>query len=195
MLEIRLGGIPIRISVLFPAMVVFLLSADPSHTALSCLFASLLHEAGHALTMLTVNDRPCRVTVGIFGVTIERDRTRYPGYAASAAVSLAGPLVNVLCCVILQWCDCSSAAFIHAVLGVFNLLPIVSLDGGEALYAVLCLRCSERTALRTVRVTSVITVFPLAVFGFFCVLTDIHNVSLLLISGYLILLLFFKEKH
>ena len=195
MFEVFLGTTMVRISFLFPAMVIVLLSLDPSHTVLLCLFASLLHEAGHALAMLIVHDRPRRVTVGIFGVSIERDRQHYPSYAAALAVSLAGPLINYLCCVGLWLCGCRLAAIIHAALGLFNALPIVSLDGGEALYAACCLCCSEETALRIVRIVSAVVLFPLATLGFCLLFSDAHNVTLLLMSGYLIALLFLKEKH
>ncbi len=195
MLETTVGGVKVRISLLFPAAVILLLSCDPSHTILMCLLASLLHEAGHALAMLIVHDRPCRVTMGIFGISIERTRERYLSYAAMAAVSAAGPLMNIVCGIGLWFAGCYTGALIHAALALFNGLPILSLDGGEALYALLCLRFSEDTALRAVRLVSVAVLFPLAVIGFRLLLSDNHNFTLLLMSGYLILLLFLKEKH
>ncbi len=195
MVEWVIGGTVFRLSILFPALVIVLLSCDPTHTVLLCLLASFLHEIGHALAMLIVHDQPRRVTMGIFGVTIERDRTRFPGYAASVAVSLAGPLINGICFLILWVCGCREAGVIHAALGIVNLLPIVSLDGGEAVYAALCLRCSEQTALRILRVVSALFVLPLTFLGAFLAFTDTHNVTLLLLSGYLILLLFLKERH
>lgn len=195
MLETTWHGVTVRISLLFPSTVIVLMSWDTSNMMLLCLLASFLHEAGHALAMLIVHDRPRRVTMGIFGICVERDPQRYLGYRKAAAVSLAGPLVNVFCFTLL-WClGQPTAAVIHAGLGLFNLLPIVSLDGGEALYALLCLSMSEDKALRVIRAVSLSVIFPIAVAGFYLLLSESRNFTLLLMSGYLLLLLLFKEKH
>ncbi|MBQ9861244.1 MAG: peptidase M50 [Clostridia bacterium] len=195
MLEKTWRGITFRLSLLFPAAVIVLMSFDNSNFILLCLFASFLHEAGHALAMLIVRDRPSRVTVGIFGICVERDRGYYLGYRSQALVSLAGPVVNVFCFT-LFWClHQPIAAAIHAGLALFNLLPVSSLDGGEALYALLCAQMPEERAVRIARAVSLAVIFPLAVVGFWLLLSETHNFSLLVMSGYLLLLLFFKEKH
>ena len=195
MFETAIGAVTIRISLLFPAMAMVLLSLDPSHTVLLCLSASVLHELGHAFAMFIVRDHPRRITVGVFGVTIEREYGYYSGYLAAVFVSLAGPFVNFLCFAFLWGCDARVAAAIHLGLGCFNLLPIVSLDGGEALYALLCRFCMEQKALCILRVVSVAVIFPLVVCGFILLFIDVHNITLLLLCGYLILLLFLREKH
>lgn len=193
MLERTFNGITVRVSLLFPAAVITLMSLDHSNFTLLCLFASLLHEAGHALAMLIVHDRPRRVTMGIFGIRVERDRDCYLHYRAAAVVSFAGPLVNAFCFTLL-WClGKPFSALIHAGLALFNLLPISSLDGGEGLYALLCMRMTEDAASRVVRFVSIVVIFPLAVVGFLLLLSDNHNFSLLVMCGYLFLLLFFKE--
>lgn len=195
MLEKKWHGITFRLSLLFPAAVIVLMSIDDGNFILLCLFASLLHEAGHVLAMLIVRDRPRRVTVGIFGICVERDRGYYLGYRSLALVSLAGPIVNVFCFTLFLGLRQPTAAVIHAGLALFNLLPVSSLDGGEALCALLCTRMPEERAARIMRVVSLTVIFPLAVVGFWLLLSESHNFSLLVMSGYLLLLLFFKEKH
>lgn len=195
MLEKVWHGITFRISLLFPAAVIIMLSFDESTLTMLCLLASLLHELGHALAMLIVHDRPRRVTVGIFGVRVERDAGRHLGYRAACVVSLSGPLVNVLCAVLLWYLGCRVAAVLHAGLAFFNLLPIASLDGGEALHALLCTRFGEERASYILRIVSLAVIFPLFVAGFRLLLSGGYNFTLLAMSLYLILLLFLKEKH
>ncbi len=195
MLEKMWHGVTVRISLLFPAAVIVLMSWDKSNFTLLCLLTSFLHEAGHALAMLIVHDRPRRVTMGIFGICVERAPERCLGYRKTAVVSLAGPIVNVFCFTLL-WClHQSTAALIHAGVALFNLLPIISLDGGEALYALLCLSMREEKALRVIRAVSLLLIFPIAVVGFYLLFSESRNFTLLMMSGYLLLLLFFKEKH
>lgn len=195
MLEKTWHGITFRLSLFFPAAVIALMSFDDGNFILLCLLASFLHEAGHALAMLIVRDRPRRVTVGIFGICVERDRGHYLGYRSQALVSLAGPIVNVCCFTLFWWLHQPIAAVIHAGLALFNLLPVSSLDGGEALYALLCVRMCEEKATSISRAVSLAVIFPLAVVGFWLLLSETHNFSLLVMSGYLLLLLFFKERH
>ncbi len=195
MLEKTWHGITFRLSLFFPAAVIALMSFGDGNFILLCLLASFLHEAGHALAMLIVRDRPRRVTVGIFGICVERDRGFFLGYRSQAVVSLAGPFVNALCFTLLFRLHQPITAVIHAGLALFNLLPVSSLDGGEALYALLCARMPEEKAERIARAVSLSVIFPLAVVGFWLFLSETHNFSLLVMSGYLLLLLFFKEKH
>lgn len=195
MLEHTFYGITFRLSLLFPAAVIVLMLWDNSNFILLCLFASLLHEAGHALAMLIVHDCPRRVTMGIFGIRVERDRACYLSYRAMVAVSLAGPLVNAFCFTLFWHLDQPTAAVVHAGLALFNLLPVSTLDGGEALYAMLCLRMTEEEATRAALIVSVAVIFPLAIAGFWLLLSESHNFTLLLMCGYLLLLLFLKERH
>lgn len=195
MVEWTWRGVTLRLNLLFPASVIVFMSLDTGNFTLLCLLASLLHEVGHVLAMLIVHDRPWRVTMGIFGIRVERDRSCYLGYRAAAVVSLAGPLVNVFCFTLLWQLRQPTSAVIHAGLALFNLLPVTSLDGGEALHALLCLRMTEDRASHVVRVLSAVVIFPLAVAGFLVLLSDSRNFTLFVMSGYLLLLLFFKEKH
>lgn len=195
MLEYTFYGITFRLSLLFPAACITLMSLDSGNFILLCLVSSLLHELGHALAMLIVHDRPRRVTMSIFGICVERDPSVYLGYGSAALVSLSGPLVNVICFTLLWQLGQDTAAAIHAGLALFNLLPVSSLDGGEALYTLLCLRMSEDKASRVMCAVSVLVIFPLAVVGFWLLLLDNRNFTLLVMSGYLILLLFLKERH
>ena len=52
MLEVRIGGVVCRFSLLFPAMVAVAVTLDPSVFSLWCLAASLMHEMGHLIALL-----------------------------------------------------------------------------------------------------------------------------------------------
>ncbi len=194
MLEWQWRGITLRLSLLFPAAVIAMLSFDTTGMAALCLWAALLHEGGHAAAMLAVGDCPSRVCFGVFGVRVERS-TRPLGYGRCAAVSLAGPLVNAVCCGLLWRWGQPQAALIHGVLAGFHLLPVSALDGGEAVYALLCLKMEEQRAHRVLLWASAMVLLPLSAAGFYLLLQTGYNFSLLLLAGYLILLLIFKEKH
>lgn len=192
MLKFAFGGITFRISLLFPAAIILLMSLDNSRVVMLCLAASLLHELGHLIMMLIVHDRSCRVTMSLFGICIEREPSFQLSYRKAAAVSLAGPFVNLICGALLWYSGHPEASVLHAGLAFFNLLPVYSLDGGEALYALLCLRFSEFTAMRVLRTLSLLVLLVTATLGLLLLIGPSHNFSLLFMSGYLF---FLQKKH
>ncbi len=195
MLEFKWQGITLQLSLLFPLSIVFLLSIDSSRVTELCLFASLLHEIGHAMAMCLLHDKPSKITMGFFGMRVQREKTQRISYGGSALVSLAGPFVNAVFVALFTCLHNPVAATVHAVIGGFNLLPVYSLDGGEALYALLCLRYEEAKAATILRLVSGFVAFPLLIIGFCLFVSSRYNFSLLAVSTYLILLIFLRHKH
>ena len=196
MIAFLIGNIPVHISFWFSVMMMLMLGRGNEAFTLQCLAASLIHECGHFAMMLAVRDRPCRICFGVFGVRVERHAHSTVGYGAQSLVSFAGPCFN-LCCAWLLYrygggCD---GVWIHVALGVFNLLPVEGLDGGEGLYRLLCIGLGECRAQRVARCLSVATLLPLGVLSFVLLFQSGTNASLLFLTIYLIFLLIFKEKH
>ena len=120
------------------------------------LFASVLfHELAHGLTGRALGYRPRAFTLTLWGghTRFETDM-RTPGPAA--LVALAGPVVNLLLGAAFHslWTVTSGpvtawmlsyAAWINLVLGVFNLLPGLPLDGGHVLEALVWKVAGRRT--------------------------------------------------
>ncbi len=196
MIEFYVGHTCCRISMGFPAAVIVMLSLGDTAFALACLLASLLHEGGHFFAMALVHDHPSRLYLGAFGARVERRRDSAVGYGGRALVSLSGPLVNLIAAVLLYATGgLTQSVWIHGVLGCFNLLPVLSLDGGEALYTILCMILSEQRAHTMMLILSAVILMPLAILGFLMLLIGGYNFSLMILAVYLILLLIFKEKH
>ena len=86
MLELRIRGVDFRLSLLFPAAIVVLLSLDSSGLPLWCVAASAMHEAGHFLALYALGSRPAAISVGIFGVRVEQAPTSRLGYGGSLRV-------------------------------------------------------------------------------------------------------------
>lgn len=194
MIEWCWRGVRFRLSLWFPAVVIAMLTADTTGLAAGCLWASVLHEAGHFAAMWAVGEHPYRLSFGAFGVRIDR-RGAVTGYGKAAFISLAGPLTNGICCALFGALGAVNTAAVHGVLAVFHSLPVLGMDGGEAAYALLCCRMRESLAHGVMLCLSVCVLFPLAVLGFYLLFQTGYNFSLLLLTLYLITLLIFKEKH
>jgi membrane-associated protease RseP (regulator of RpoE activity) len=186
--------ISIAVSPLFFAVFGWLLLYERKGVAAGCLAASLLHECGHLLVMFWRNAPPRSVTVGVFGMRIERDVALHLSFWDDLLIAAGGPLCNAICCIGFWLCGKQVAAAIHLLIALLNLLPVEALDWGEILLCILYRFVSRERARRWMLICSLLTVFPLGIIGFFVLIRSGYNASLLLVDLYLILLLIFKRK-
>ena len=120
---------------------------SPPSLLAAVLLAAALHECGH-LAMLSAFRVPVDgLRLGGLGAVIYARGAARLSYGRELAVTLAGPLVNLLCAPLLAALSARCArdwgylfAGAHAVLGVYNLLPIPPLDGGHALWLLVAWR-------------------------------------------------------
>ena len=163
---------------------------DRENRVIFCFFAAILHEMGHLLMMLLCGVHVRGIKLRLFDVLIEADDA--PNRKADVLITLGGVAVNFLCAASL--CPLGMKYGLpHLFLGIFNLLPVMSLDGGHLLEICLENRFSPRALANTLRVTTFVFLFPLMTAGLVLLLNSGYNYSLLVISLYLIVLLFLKH--
>ena len=105
------------------------------------LLAAILHELGHYWVLRRLHARVTAIRITALGAEMQvAGRLSYGGELLAAA---AGPAVNLLLAAALGllgrwWEPLYLLAGAQAVLGCFNLLPILPLDGGRMLWLALC---------------------------------------------------------
>lgn len=128
-----------------------------SAVALPSAAAAALHELGHWGAIHALGGRVSGFTLSVAGAEMRLDGARALSYPGELAAALAGPAVSLLC----AWGAAKLGFFLFAglslALGLFNLLPVVQLDGGRIVYALIAWLLSEQHAARVVLVLSVIT--------------------------------------
>ncbi len=117
------------------------------------LLAVLIHESGHLLAMLFLGEKPKGFRLGPGGAEIRFDVSFLP-YRKEARVHLAGPLAGFLAALCTLWILRHSPLpslfyffFCNVFLSTLNLLPIVGLDGYNALFCYFCIH-QDRSAAR-----------------------------------------------
>ena len=140
--------------------------------------AIVIHEMGHFLMLCVFGRRLRRVRVGLYG--IEMDYA--PGMEGGKEVlcAAAGPLFGALYAI--AACTCGGEFFTRSgaasfLLTVFNLLPVLPLDGGHIVSALL-----PKRAARAISIITSVLYFS------FCVwlLATYHAAAPLLIAAWLV---------
>lgn len=190
----------IQITIPFLSLTAFLLLMDHTGVAVCGLFAALLHEVGHLAAMMICRRYPNFIRFTAFGAEIQTNSV-VGSYGMDALVAVAGPIVNLTLWAITAAFMKTSAAsnalqlfsLSNAFLGIFNLMPVEPLDGGQALLSFLSLFLSREKACRTVMICSFIVLVPMAILGFLVLFKSYWNVTLLLAVFYMIFLLLMKN--
>ena len=119
------------------------------------MLAAVIHELGHFLVLCCFGIRVRSLRVCVLGAVMEADTARL-SYPRELVATLAGPGANLLFCALLSiWDESRFTPLVGAsvVLCVFNLLPILPLDGGRALYLLTAWCFGGQVGERVARVT------------------------------------------
>ncbi len=166
-----------------------------------CVSAILLHEGGHILMMRRLGYFPERIKISLFEITIEDGGRQSRKAYENALIIFFGPFANFICFSLSFLLYLGGMekllpfAAANLSVGLFNSLPVLSLDGGQLLYLGLCRRHAPRFAERAVDAATFCCVFPLAVLGFMLLLRSRYNVSLLFVSLYLAASPLLRREH
>ncbi len=182
-------GTQVHISFMFSAVIVLLLIFDKSYTAVFAVLAATIHELAHLCCFIYFGQVPKKVEVNALGMRIARGESTKLSLQQEALSALAGPAINIVLALTtvamtkIEWA--SRATAINLSLAVFNLLPIFELDGGRAIYYLLCTKFEDKTARSILVVLSTITLFLLYLLGFTALLISGYNFTLLATTIYL----------
>ena len=126
------------------------------------LLAVLVHEAAHAAILHAVGGKIEGVRLGLFGITINIAPRPIISYGQEILAIFAGPAVNLLLAFVFSWHSNASGAGVMLLFGLFNLLPVKSLDGGRIVHLFFLRFLGLRTANLSIDIVSVLCLAALA---------------------------------
>ena len=181
----------------FPLITLIFFAAsffDVSGESLATFIAAMLHEIGHVAVMLRQGIGLRDITVTPYGLEINKKRD-YKSFPEEISVTLAGSLVNLICFAALYGYGGFLRLLAEAslMLGLLNLMPVLCLDGGEALFALLSLFYLPDKAERICRRVSFIALVTMWIPAVYVFMFSGCNYSLFIMCLWLFAKIFCSE--
>ena len=110
--------------------------------------ACVVHELGHLLVGAALGGRPRWLSLSAVGLELNMEYPAGLSYERELAAALAGPAVNLVTGGICAQFGNYLLAGVSFGLGLFNLMPVLPLDGGRALWCVLSALFGAQTGER-----------------------------------------------
>lgn len=150
---------------IFIFVIIFILTKQIGIYAWLMLFV-FLHEIGHLVTGMCLGLNPKSLSITPFGLTLmfETFNNRKKVELKKMLVAIAGPLVNLIICVIVIFLNINEEVkrtiiYSNLLIFIFNLIPVYPLDGGRIVKSILRLTHTKVVTYGIIhRMTNVITI-------------------------------------
>ena len=165
----------------------------PFITSYICAF---IHELSHIATAKALKIKISHIELQPFGICACLNSDIICNPVSEIIISLAGPLCSLSLALFGYLSGRASEYFVlcNTAMAVFNLLPVLPLDGGRILRAVLCTKTGAVSAYNTAVKISRIPLILLVLLGVYSLVTARFNFSLILIGAFLLSNIF-AEQH
>lgn len=148
--------------------------------------AVMLHEAAHLAACVALKEKPGEIRLMPYGVNLQIKEVKNPVH--TMLISAAGPGVSLLAYLVAENAAPGFAVtFKTANLLIFslNVCPALPLDGGNILESVFSYRSGYIKAHKIMIDITRVVALVFAIFGIIFLLISKYNISLLVISGFL----------
>lgn len=199
-MKIKILNCTVHLSYPLAAALTLVFIIDTSGMCLCCCLAAVCHELGHIIAMKLQNTSVSSVKFSLFDINIKDMQKGSRSFWGELFVIISGPLINFILGLVFlfiyKFAEIEYFKFFaygNIALFTFNILPIDSLDGGNALMLILERNFSLKTADILLTIISFILLIPMAATGFLILLKSPYNFTLLFTSCYLMCIILFKR--
>lgn len=192
-MRFKIKNTDVKISFSFFAVVLLATVSDAFAVPLMSFIASLIHELTHVFFIIIFKAKITSFSLSVFGGNIKRRAFCEIGNLKEAVISYSAPLVNIMIGVCFMLLSEKTFTFgvVNMFLGLFNLMPFYSFDGGRGLYYLLTPALTEKTAETVINVLSVAVTVVFSFVSVFVFFNYNDNYILLFMAVYMILSLVF----
>ena len=153
--------------------------------------SSFFHEIGHLLAILVLKQKVDRIEFSLFDIKIKSNY--YVSFSKELIITLSGVAFNfILFLFFIRTIRIFALA--NLFIGIFNLLPVSTLDGGQAINIILNKFISEEKSVIILNILTVIFAIPIFTLGIIVLFNTGYNFSFLLLGVYLFLTPIYNRK-
>jgi len=162
-------------SIILAFFFAFTLAWEKRLVFFAALLAIIIHEAGHIFALLALGFRIKGIKLELCGLRIDYGGGFFP--VKETIVALSGPAAGIICFFLFNsgsnelLSSCSQLGLLYSL---FNLLPVLPLDGGRVLLCLAQLMFGD-DAVKFVSVLSQIMSAGFCIFGLLCMLKGEGN--------------------
>lgn len=186
----KIKKLKIELSFYFLLIISFILVTDQSKIAKYFVLSILIHELGHLIFILYYKIKIDKISFKIYGINIKIEDERYLKNYKDIILLLGGSLANFLAAIITCLFLSDQDVFImtNLILGVFNLFPVDSLDGGKMINIILFSFLPMNIAYNIILILNIIFIAVFSVINFLFIIHGSFNLTLTILC----LMLIFK---
>ena len=192
----------IKLDFYFLSLVAFMMVTDDSFTIVYGLIFAFMHELGHILSMKILGYKIENINFGVLNIDIINEKRKFSENKFKEFLILfRGCAINFLFAGLFEFLYvCSKISIFNVMfiqnisIGIFNLLPINSLDGAKILEIFIKDKLSYSVSVKIFDLISMLFLIPVIFLGVFVIIKSQHNFSLFIVGVYL-LSLFLKKDY
>jgi stage IV sporulation protein FB len=154
----------------------------------------IIHELSHMLVALISGGRIYSLRILPVGLNAQIDDSRLSKYR-KILIYMAGPCINLIFALIIYLisanyfvsAELALGVYINIWLALFNLLPVLPLDGGKITMELLANRYGLFGAYKKMYIVSFLLSAGIIILGLVIFINSLYNVSLILVGIYILL--------
>lgn len=187
-MRFKIKNTDVKISFSFFAVFLLSLVSDTFNIYLFSFIASLIHEIVHVVFILLFGAQISAFSLTLFGGNIKRNTTKIINNPKEAVISFSAPVTNIVIGVVSLFItrEASIFAIVNLFIGVFNILPFYSFDGGRGLYYLITMKFSDNVANVILNITSITVTVVFSFISVFSFINYNKNYLLLILCVYMI---------
>lgn len=189
-MKFKLFGTEIYISFLFTAVLALMLAFDRTGLIMPMLFAVMMHELGHLFAMWVTDCAPKRIKLIPASVQITRSITH--SERNDILIAVCGPAVNFVLFLSFYFNYLAFKnenvlyyALLNLIIGLFNSLPVIGLDGGTVLFSALARKIDYNRAVLILKGISLTVALAVAAAAVILTVKGHTNPSMYIMALYL----------
>ena len=203
-MQFKIKNTTYKISFTFLALILFTLTTDQSRTVTTLFLFAVAHELVHLIFIYSFSIAPKEVAFTLLGANIKRAVNTVNNLNSEIIINASAPVFNIVTGAFFLIISChvtkyenilAETASVNLILGIFNLIPFYTFDGGNALKYILLKHISEKSTERALTCISLVVTIAFSFISIHIFLNYQHNFSLFIMCIYMFLSIIFKKQN